>query len=79
VAFRPEERTLLLRTPRLGPVAVARLEAVGIGTLERLAGIGVGRAIQLVGRDVRGSGWQNRRRALEQVLKEWRRSPGGAR
>jgi hypothetical protein len=79
VAFRPEERTLLLRTPRLGPVAVARLEAVGIDTLERLAGIGVGRAIQLVGRDVRGSGWQNRRRALEQVLEEWRRSPGGAR
>ena len=34
---------------------------------------------QLVGRDVRGSGWQNRRRALEQVLEEWRRSPGGAR
>ncbi len=79
MAFRPEERTLLLRTPRLGPVAVARLEAVGIDTLERLAGIGVGRAIQLVGRDVRGSGWQNRRRALEQVLEEWRRSPGGAR
>lgn len=79
MAFRPDERTLLLRTPRLGPIAVARLEAVGIDTLERLARVGVGRAIELVGREVRGSGWQNRRRALEQVLDEWLRTRGGLR
>lgn len=77
--FRPEERTLLLRTPRLGPVAVSRLEAAGIDTLERLACVGVERTLQIVGRQVRGSGWENRRRALEQVVDEWRRSRAGPR
>ena len=76
MAFRPAERTLLLQTPRLGPIAVARLEAASIDPLERLARIGVGPAIELVGRQVRGSGWHNRRRALEQVLDEWRRRRG---
>ena len=71
MAFQPEERLQLLRAPRLGPVAVGRLEAAGIDSLECLARIGAIRAIEIVGHGLRGSGLKNRRRALEQVVADW--------
>lgn len=76
MAFLPDERMLLLRARRVGPLTVGRLEAAGIDSLESLARIGAARAIEIVGDGLRGSGWKNRRRALEQVLSEWRQGSG---
>lgn len=71
--FTAEERVLLLRTPRLGPVVVSRLEAAGLDTMARLAAISASQVIEIVCSGNRRHGWQNRRRALEQAVDEWQR------
>lgn len=74
MAFRSTERSLLLGTHGLGPTIVARLEAAGIDSMERLERLGVERAVEIVGRRMLGSGWMNRRRALERAVEAWKRA-----
>ena len=78
MAFRPAERSLLLRTQGIGPTVVNRLEDAGIDSLERLAKLGVGCAVEIVGRQMCGSGWENRRRALERAVEAWKGARGDA-
>lgn len=68
MAFRSTERSLLLGTQGLGPTIVDRLEPSGIDSMERLERLGVERAVEIVGRPMFGSGWMNRRRALERAV-----------
>ena len=77
MAFRPTERSLLLRMKGLGPTAVTRLEAAGIDSLERLDRLGVEFVVEIVGGQMRGSGWKNRRRALERAVEAWKSAASG--
>ena len=74
MAFRSAERSLLLRTQGLGPTVVNRLEAAGIDSMERLERLGVEGAVEIVSCQMFGSGWKNRRRALERAVEAWKRA-----
>ena len=68
VSFERHEHRLLLATPRIGPMVIERLEAVGIDSLARLREQGVERAVALVCASLGSVAWANRRRALAQAL-----------
>lgn len=67
VKFPPEERQLLLNTPRIGPSVVARLESMGIDSLGKLRRLGVDSVVQSICDSAGNSAWANRRRALLQA------------
>lgn len=62
--FPTHERRLLLSTPGLGEVVVARLEAAGLASLRELQALGPERVLAQVGQGA----WGNRRRALARAL-----------
>lgn len=67
VKFPPVERKLLLNTPRIGPSVVARLEAMGIGSLSELRRRGVDNVVQAICAAAGNGAWANRRSALLQA------------
>lgn len=67
VKFPPDERKLLLNTPRIGPAVVARLESMGIDSLGELRRLGVDSIVRSICDGAGNSAWANRRSALLQA------------
>lgn len=68
--FSDAERRLLLAQPRIGPGVVARLEALGIGSLDALQRHGIDLVVQAVCAHQGHISWANRRRPLAQALQQ---------
>ena len=66
--FSEAERRLLLAQPRIGPGVVARLEALGIGSLDALQRHGIDLVVHAVCTHQGHISWANRRRPLAQAL-----------
>jgi hypothetical protein len=78
MSFDGHERRLLLATPRIGPIVIERLEAVGIDSIARLRQQGVEQAVILVCTSLGTVAWANRRRALRDALQAVSSDDGAA-
>lgn len=58
----------LLTTPKLGPLVLERLDAIGIRSLDGLRSFGVDEAIERICAQVGNCAWRNRRAALLGLL-----------
>ena len=68
MAFTSEETQILLRTPRVGPLVIRRLEAVGLDSVAQLKTVGIEEAVTRVCTLVGSVGWRNRQRPLASAL-----------
>jgi hypothetical protein len=66
--FDPQDRQRLLTQPQIGPVVVQRLEAAGFDSLQAMRCAGLDAVVAAVCRQMGGSSWRNRRRALARAL-----------
>ncbi len=67
--FESHERRFLLTVCGIGPGVLARLEACGYNSLERIREVGVPMVVEKVVSVVGSRAWGNRRRALERALR----------
>ena len=68
MSFSAVEREMLLKLPGIGPGVLARLEAVGYDSIERLRRDGVDRAVHSVVASGGTVAWFNRLAALERAV-----------
>jgi hypothetical protein len=68
MAFSFEETQILLRTPRVGPQVIRRLEAVGLDSVAKLKTVGIEEAVGRVCTLVGSTAWRNRQRPLASAL-----------
>jgi len=68
MSFTAEETRILLCTPRVGPLVISRLEAVGLDSVAKLKTVGLEEAVSRVCTLVGSVAWRNRQRALASAL-----------
>lgn len=64
----PDQRQHLLRSPRLGPGVVRRLEQVGVTSLDELRGERLDAVLEAICQQDGSPAWHGRRRPLQRAL-----------
>lgn len=70
MAFADHERVALLSAPRLGPVVLHRLEAIGVDSIAKLKALGPDTAVRIICEQMGTMAWANRRRPLRRLCQE---------
>ncbi len=68
MGFPPEQRAQLLVAPKIGPVVLARLEALGLDSYDKIQRVGIDRAVRMVCEQTGQIGWACRRKALHRAF-----------